>query len=151
MDLFGTKGDKNANVEVIHTGTSANSLEAASAVSPVKISEVGEGKYQIERPGEEEPETYDGQTGKASFNEKEMVASPPQSEHQPLSAEDIARADDDELVQEAQAKIDTLKQQLTPVSPEIQGAMYLDEFKEDFKEALLAARRADQQAELLSD
>ena len=53
MDLFGAKGEKKESVEVIHAGAPVDNADGTPAVSPVRISETGEGKYQIERPGED--------------------------------------------------------------------------------------------------
>lgn len=152
MELFGSKGEKKESVEVIHTGKSldGNIAETMSAASPVRISETGEGRYQIERPGEEEPETYGGEAGKTS-SEGSSVLETPEPTGKPLTAEDIAAADAEELARQAKAKADSINHSFTPVTPEIQGSMYADEFKEDIKAALLNARRADEQAELLSD
>ncbi len=161
MDLFGTKGEKKESAEVIHAGIPAGTIASVQEIRPDKIREVGDGSYQIDRDGQK-PEIFGDQSDAPSSSEKgdgqaeekrnQQVPSP---EHPPLSAEDIAKEDDEQLAREARAKVESLKEQLTPVSPEIQGAVYLDEFKdscrEDFKAALLTGKRAEHEAELLSD
>ncbi len=149
LDLFGTKGVKKDNVEVIHTGEPVNNMEALPVVATTKIREVGEGKYQIDRDGEE-PEIYGEQEEITQSKEKAESVLASAVEQSPLSAEDIVNADNEELAREAQTKIDSLEEQLTPVSPKIQGAVYVDEFKEDYTAALLKGRIEDEQAEQLS-
>lgn len=150
LDLFGAKDGKKESAEIIHTNTPVNNAEDASAVSPVRISETGEGTYQIERPGEETPETYGNMEGNISSGINGEVLKSSQSVPTPLTVEDIAAADAEELARQAKAKADSVNQNFNSVSPDIQGAMYVEEFVEDYTDALLKARRDDEQAEQFS-
>lgn len=161
LDLFGTKGEKKENVEVIHTGTPIIDQEAAPAAVPAQIREDGKGGYEIARDGEE-PETYSGQDEATSPDKKEegeagnaeaQPSAQPAAQPSSLSAEDIANMDDEELATEsaqAKAKVEAIKEQLTTVSPEIQGAMYVDDFTDGYAAVLAKARREDEQAKQLS-
>lgn len=146
MDLFGPKGEKKESVEVIRAVASVDN----ESISPVRISETGEGKYQIERPGEEEPEKYGHDTEEASSNKKGEGAEASDQVEKPLTAEDIAASDAEELAMQAKAKADSIKQNFNRVSPDIQGAVYVDEFVEDYAAAYLKAKREDEQAEQFS-
>lgn len=150
LDLFGPKGEKKESVEVIRASVPINNADATPAVSPVRISETGEGKYQIERPGEEEPEKYGHETEEASYNKASEDAETSQFDQNPLTAEDIAASDAEELAMQAKAKADSIKQNFNSVSPDIQGAVYVDEFVEDYAAAYLKAKREDEQAEQFS-
>lgn len=150
LDLFGAKDGKKESAEIIHTNTPVNNAEAESAVSPVRISETGEGMYQIERPGEETPETYGNMEGNTSSGINGEVLKSSQSVPTQLTVEDIAAADAEELARQAKAKADSVNQNFNSVSPDIQGAMYVEEFVEDYTAALLKARRDDEQAEQFS-
>lgn len=150
MDLFGPKGEKKESVEVIHASVPINNADATPAVSPVRISEIGEGRFQIERPGEEEPEKYGHDPEEASLNKKEGVAKTSLLDQKPLTAEDIAASDAEELAMQAKAKADSISQNFNSVSPDIQGAVYVDEFVEDYAAAYLKAKSEDEQAEQLS-
>lgn len=150
MDLFGPKGEKKESVEVIHAGTPVDNADGTPAVSPIRISETGEGKYQIERPGEEEPEKYGHETEEASSNKKGDGMETSQLDKKPLTAEDIAASDIEELAMQAKAKADSIRQNFNNVSPDIQGAVYVDEFVEDYVAAYLKGKSEDEQAEQLS-
>lgn len=161
MDLFSTKGEKKENVEVIHTGTPLAGPSPIQEIQPDKIKEVGDGRYQIDRNGQQ-PEVFGKQADAPSSDDKddrkvkaERSQQPPRPERPFLSAADIANEDDEQLARESQSKVESLKENFTPVSPEIQGAVYLDDFmescQEDYQAALLGAKQADHEAELLSD
>ena len=150
MDLFGAKGEKKESVEVIHAGAPVDNADGTPAVSPVRISEIGEGKYQIERPGEEEPEKYGHETEEVSSNKKGGGMETSQLDKKPLTAEDIAASDIEELAMQAKAKADSIRQNFNNVSPDIQGAVYVDEFVEDYVAAYLKGKSEDEQAEQLS-
>lgn len=159
LDLFGTKGEKKENVEVINTGTSTIDPEAASAAVPAQIREDGNGGYEISRKGED-PETYGAQVEvpspvKEEGGEGNTEAQPSAQTATPQSTpsvEDITNLDDEQLASEAaRAKAEAIKEQLAPVSPEIQGAMYVDDFNENYAAALAKGRSDDEQAELLSE
>lgn len=150
LDLFGPKGEKKESVEVIRASVPINNADGTPAVSPVRISETGEGKYQIERPGEEEPEKYGHETEEASYNKTSDGVETSQFDQNPLTAEDIAASDAEELAMQAKAKADSIKQNFNGVSPDIQGAVYVDEFVEDYAAAYLKAKREDEQAEQFS-
>ena len=73
-----------------------------------------------------------------------------QLDQKPLTAEDIAASDAEELAMQAKAKADSIRQNFNSVSPDIQGAVYVDEFVEDYAAAYLKAKREDEQAEQFS-
>ena len=51
---------------------------------------------------------------------------------------------------QAKAKADSIRQNFNNVSPDIQGAVYVDEFVEDYAAAYLKGKSEDEQAEQLS-
>lgn len=151
LDLFGTKGEKKESVEVIHTSTSVNNTESAPAVSVVRVSEDSDGKYQIERRGDEVPETYGGaMAAKTTASNKADGTSASHIDEDKITAKDITDSDTEELARQAQAKVDSINGDLNSVSPDIQGAVYVDEFVEDCQAALLKAKQEDEQAEQFS-
>ena len=150
LDLFGPKGEKKESVEVIRASIPINNVDATPAVSPVRISETGEGRYQIERPGEEEPEKYGHEPEETSSNKKGESMETSQLDQKSLTAEDIAVSDAEELAMQAKAKADSISQNFNSVSPDIQGAVYVDEFFEDYAAAYLKSKSEEEQAEQLS-
>ena len=151
LDLFGKKGEKKESVEVIHTSASVNNKEVAPAVSAVRIRETSDGKYQSERPGDEAPETYGGaKAAESTAPNKADEASATHIDEDKITAKDITDSDTEELARQAQAKVDSINGDLNSVSPDIQGAVYVDEFVEDCQAALLKAKQEDEQAEQFS-
>lgn len=135
MDLFGSKGEKKNGVEVIHTGTPLN--DVSQDIQPVVIGDTDEEGYQ---PGYTEEET--------ASHEQAVVSN--ESTESSLSVEDISEADEDVLAMQAKAKADSVKQSLEPITPSIQGAVYVEEVPEYYESALEEYRRAEKQAEQLS-
>lgn len=148
LDLFGTKGEKKDKVEVIHTGIPATEAVETPVSSPVRVREGKDGQYEIEQEGKE-TEVYGGKSTTSSSHEQEVEVQSTPSESQVVSAEDISNMDDAELAKEAKAKIETFKKQLIPISPEIQGAISVDDRSENYKEALLQGMRVEREAKLL--
>ena len=148
MDLFGTKGEKKESAEVIRTVTQSGLVDATPTASPVRISETGEGKYQIERPGESEPERFGN--GKQAEGGMGIHTEVPAPTNKTLTAEDIAGSDEEGLASEAKAKAEAISQGFSTVSPEIQGAVHVDEYIEDCKAARMKACMEDEEAEKLS-
>ena len=62
----------------------------------------------------------------------------------------IAVSDAEELAMQAKAKADSISQNFNSVSPDIQGAVYVDEFFEDYAAAYLKSKSEEEQAEQLS-
>ncbi|MDY3936639.1 MAG: hypothetical protein SOZ07_08345 [Prevotella sp.] len=135
MDLFGKKGEKKNGVEVIHTSTPLN--DVSQDIQPVVIGDVNEETHQ----------SNDTEEATASY---EQEVTPNESTESSLSAEDISEADEDVLAMQAKAKADSVKQSLEPITPSIQGAIYVEEVPEYYKPALENYKRAEEQAEQLS-
>ena len=146
LDLFGTKGEKKDNVEVIHAGTPVENTSGSSATTPINVNEEADGKFSIDNPDSQQEETKKEQdTTPPAEEEDSSVPSGQES----LSATDIIGADIDEIAAQSKAKVDGITEKLNTIPPTIQGAVYVDEFQETYMAALEKARDTEEQAEQL--